>query len=44
MRRHLTLFSLAFVYALCTFMMERCLVGPKLSERQDNFNICKAYK
>lgn len=41
---HLALLSLSFVYALCTFLMERCPVGPKLSERQENFNRCKACK
>lgn len=47
MWRHLALLSPAFVYALCTFMMKRCPVGPvgpKFSERQENFKRCKAYR
>lgn len=44
MWRHLALLSTAFVYALCTFMMERCPVSPKLSERHENFNRWKACK
>lgn len=44
MWRYLALLSLACVYALCTFVMERCPIGPKFCERRENFNRWKAYK